>query len=53
MIAAGREEGREEGKKKKAEEIATNFLNDGIDISIISKNTGLSEKHIKSLKKQK
>jgi len=46
----GREEGREEGEKKKAIAIACNLLSAKVAMDIISSTTGLSESEIKSLK---
>ena len=48
----GREEGREEGEKSKTIEIAKNLLNQGVDVSLISKSTGLSVAVINKLKKE-
>lgn len=49
-IRLGRGEGREEGEKNKALEIAKNLLFLNIDIQKISKATGLSTKEIEKLK---
>ena len=45
----GREEGKEEGKKEQQIFIARNFKKAGIDIKIISDNTGLTIEEIKDL----
>ena len=45
----GREEGKEEGKKEQQIFIARNFKKSGIDIKIISDNTGLTIEEIKDL----
>ena len=45
----GCEEGREEGKKTKQLEIAKTMLKDNLNVDIISKYTGLSEKEILSI----
>jgi len=44
-----RDEGKNEGKNEKAIEIAKNLKDSKVDISIISKTTGLSEDQIKDL----
>ena len=43
------EEGVEKGKKSEKIAIAKKFKNSGIDINIISENTGLSIEEIKNL----
>ena len=47
-----KEEGRTEGEKKKAVEIALKLLEAGTDPRFISKTTGLSLKEICELEKQ-
>ena len=52
-IAAGIEKGIAIGKeqaKKEKEQIARNFIRNGVDISIIADSTGLSIEEINSLK---
>ena len=46
----GRKEGRTEGRKEERKEVALNMLQNRIDISLISKVTGLPEKEINKLK---
>ncbi|MEI0699566.1 Rpn family recombination-promoting nuclease/putative transposase [Brachyspira intermedia] len=48
-ITEGIEQGIEQGEKNKAISIARNFKKSGIDIKIISENTGLSIEEIKNL----
>ena len=48
-IKEGMEEGVEKGKKSEKIAIAKKFKNSGIDINIISENTGLSIEEIKNL----
>lgn len=48
--ALGREQGREEGGKEKAELIARNLLKLGVSTEIITKTTGFSSKEIEKLK---
>ena len=48
-IKKGMEEGVEKGKKSEKIAIAKKFKNSGIDINIISENTGLSIEEIKNL----
>ncbi|MFB5674856.1 Rpn family recombination-promoting nuclease/putative transposase [Paenibacillus terreus] len=45
----GRVEGKAEGEKKKAEEIARNMLAMGMEVSVISKVSGLTEAEVQSL----
>ena len=45
-----REDGIKEGQKEEKIEIAKNMLNEGIDINVISKCTGLTNKEISLLK---
>ena len=45
----GRQEGREEGERKKAIETAKKMKNDGVEINIIMKYTGLSREEIEKL----
>lgn len=49
-LKEGHAEGLKEGSKDKAISIASNLLNENIDISIISKTTGLSVEEIDKLK---
>ena len=51
-VQEGIEKGIEQGEKNKQIEIAKNMLNLNIEISLIEKATGLSEKEIKMIKKQ-
>ncbi len=46
----GRWEGEREGLKKGRQEIVLNMLKEKINVSVISKVTGLSKKAIKKLK---
>jgi predicted transposase/invertase (TIGR01784 family) len=46
----GRVEDKAEGEKKKAEEIARNMLALGMEVSVISKVSGLTEAEVQSLK---
>ncbi len=46
---AGIEQGHIEGEKAKAIEIAKNMLKEGLDVSIITKTTGLTKERIQSL----
>ena len=48
-IKEGREEGKEEGKKEQKIFIARNLKKAGIDIKIISDNTGLTIEEIENL----
>jgi predicted transposase/invertase (TIGR01784 family) len=48
-IQEARDEGREEAEKKKAFEIAGNFLADGLSPDIIARNTGLSLEDVQSM----
>ena len=48
-LKEGLEKGIEQGEKNKAISIAKNLKNAGIDIKIISENTGLSIEEIKKL----
>ena len=48
-LAEAREEGEEQGSKKKAIDMAKNAINIGLDIKTISKLTGLSIKEIENL----
>jgi len=48
--ASGLVEGKTIGATEKQKEIAKNFLNDGIPIEVVSKNTGLSIEEIECLK---
>ncbi|MCQ2151220.1 MAG: hypothetical protein MJY46_05095, partial [Bacteroidales bacterium] len=45
----GLEEGRAEGKAEGKAEVARNMLDSGLEISLISKCTGLSEEAIRAL----
>jgi predicted transposase/invertase (TIGR01784 family) len=49
LIEKGRKEGREEGERKKAIETAKKMKNDGVEINIIMKYTGLNKKDIEKL----
>ncbi len=53
MKDLGRQDGRREGIKESTTEITKKLLKEGIDISTISKCTGLSEKEIIELKNEK
>lgn len=44
-----RQEGRQEGKKERNVEIAKNLLKEGVDLSLVSKATGLSQSQLKAL----
>ena len=46
----GRWEGRKEGRQEGRQEVVLNMLKEKINVSVISKVTGLSEKEIKKLK---
>ena len=46
----GRKEGRKEGKEQEQIEIAKKMLNEGIDIEIIAKITGLTKERIEELR---
>ena len=46
----GYSQGKEEGKKERENEIAINLLSEGMDISVISKVTGLTKEEIEKLK---
>ena len=48
-LAEAREEGEEQGSKKKAIDMAKNLKNAGISIDIIAKSSGLSIKEIENL----
>ena len=50
-IQQGREEGIQQGREEKLQEVIWNMLQEGIEISVISKATGLSENEILKLKK--
>jgi predicted transposase/invertase (TIGR01784 family) len=45
----GREQGREEGKQDKQLEIAKKMLDENMDLSLISKMTGLTKEKIEKL----
>ena len=49
MLKREREEGIEEGRREEQIAIARSFKNAGIDIKIISENTGLSVEEINKL----
>jgi predicted transposase YdaD len=51
-IVKGKEEGLKEGKKEKAIEMAKISLDEGLDIKLISKITGLSIAEIEELRKE-
>ena len=48
-LKAAKAEGREEGEKKKANEVALNLLKQNIDIKVIALATGLTQEDIASL----
>ncbi len=48
-LKKGRKEGLQKGAEKKAVDIAKTMLSEGLDIQLISKMTGLTEKEIKKL----
>ncbi|MET3937622.1 putative transposase/invertase (TIGR01784 family) [Paenibacillus sp. PvP094] len=50
MIEWATEKGLVEGEKRKAIEIAKNMLSLGIEVSVISKASGLSESEVEALK---
>ena len=50
VIGADVAEGKIDGKIEESNHIALNMLNEGIDLSIITKCTGLSKKEIEKLK---
>lgn len=45
-------EGRIEGEKKKAAEVAKNMLREGLDTRVIVRVTGICRKEIENLKKE-
>ncbi len=49
----GRQEGIQEGRQETAVEITRNMVSQGVDIKIIAKCTGLTEKQIKEIKSKK
>ena len=49
-IKRGKKEGRQEGRRNRETEVVLNMLKNKIDISVISKVTGLSREAIESLK---
>ena len=49
-IAEGMEKGMELGMNQKALDIARNMLDDGIDINLIMKYSGLTQEQIEKLK---
>jgi len=49
-IAQGIEKGLVEGEKRKAIEIAKNMLSFGIEVSVITKTSGLTESEVEALK---
>jgi len=51
MISSAMERGMEKGIKKGKIEVAKNLLNLGVDASIISSSTGLTEEEIEELKR--
>jgi len=52
-LKKGRQEGRQEGRREERQEVILNMLKERVDISVISKVTGLSEKAIRKLKNLK
>ncbi len=48
-LKKGRKEGLQKGREKERFDIAKTMLSEGLDIQLISKMTGLTEKEIKSL----
>ena len=49
-LSQGKAEGKAEGKNERNIEIAKNMLNEGIDINIITKCTGLTNEDINALR---
>ena len=49
-LSQGKSEGISEGKNERNIEIAKNMLNEGIDINIITKCTGLTNEDINALR---
>ena len=49
-ISQGKAEGISEGKNERNIEIAKNMLNEGIDINIITKCTGLTNEDVNALR---
>ncbi|MCP4157389.1 MAG: hypothetical protein GY757_57290 [bacterium] len=45
----GLKKGKEEGKKERTREMAKNLKNNGIDIEVVAKSSGLSIKEIEAL----
>ena len=52
-LRRGRKEGREEGEKKAKLETAKSLLSQGVELSIIIKATGLTEKELQELQVNK
>ena len=50
VIEIGLEKGHKEGRDEKAQEVIQNLLNDGVNIELISKWTGVPINQIKSVK---
>ena len=50
-LEQGREQGLEQGMQQNRQAIALNMLKEGLDIALICKITGLSEKELKALQK--
>ena len=48
-----KQEGLFEGKESAIREVAINFINNGVDLNIISKSTGLSIDELNNLKEEK
>ena len=46
----GLEEGRQEGRSEERKKIALSMLEDGFDINVISKHSGLTKEEIENLK---
>ncbi|MNY56559.1 hypothetical protein D3C86_1926520 [compost metagenome] len=51
-MEGAKSEGRAEGARKKAEDMALELLTLGVEISVIVKASGLSEQEIQSLRSQ-
>ena len=49
-IEIGLEKGHKEGRDEKAQEVIQNLLNDGVNVELISKWTGVPINQIKSVK---
>ncbi len=51
-LEQGLEQGLKQGEARKSKEIAKNMLKENIDIKVITKVTGLTEKEIKKIKEE-